>query len=299
MRDVGSGLPPLIILTAPRSFSSLVCSMLGQHPSLYSLPETNLFVAGTLGEMMSLFRMIRPRSLDGLYRSVGQIEFHGQTGKHIAQSMTWLEERHSWGAREVLGYLGQHVGSRRFIDKSPSTAITRHGLANVFTQFPDAYFLHLTRHPVSTTLSIHRLKESKAGNFYESKAGRSPEEFWVTINTNIIRFADRLPFGQYMHVRGEDILSSPEVFLPQVCEWLGFGCDATALDAMLHPENSPYACIGPREAPFGNDPNFLRNPVYARREIDMPAMDAPLLWRSDAATLQARTRELAAHFGYT
>src|SRR5438874_389166 len=32
---------PVFILALPGSFSSVVCAMLGQHPEMYGLPETN------------------------------------------------------------------------------------------------------------------------------------------------------------------------------------------------------------------------------------------------------------------
>ena len=39
---------PVFVLAAPRSFSSVVCAMLGQHPELHGLPETHLFVDDTM-----------------------------------------------------------------------------------------------------------------------------------------------------------------------------------------------------------------------------------------------------------
>jgi len=39
---------PLLILASPRSFTSVICAALGQHPQMYELPELHLFVADTL-----------------------------------------------------------------------------------------------------------------------------------------------------------------------------------------------------------------------------------------------------------
>ena len=36
---------PLFILAPPRSFTTVTSAMIGQHPEMYGLPETNLFVA--------------------------------------------------------------------------------------------------------------------------------------------------------------------------------------------------------------------------------------------------------------
>ena len=43
--------PPLFILGAPRSFTSICCAMLGNHPDMFGLAETNLFGAATIGDL--------------------------------------------------------------------------------------------------------------------------------------------------------------------------------------------------------------------------------------------------------
>ena len=60
-----------------------------------------------------------------------------------------------------------------------------------------------------------------------------------------------------MRLRGEDLLSEPRIYVRQIAEWLGLRTDDEATEAMLHPENSPFACYGPANAKFGNDPNLL------------------------------------------
>lgn len=41
-------LEPLFILAPPRSFTSVVCAMIGQHPDMCGLPEVNLAIAGRM-----------------------------------------------------------------------------------------------------------------------------------------------------------------------------------------------------------------------------------------------------------
>lgn len=273
--------------------------MLGQHPRLYAFPEMNLFVGQTVGELLALFRLVRPRSLDGLCRAVAELELGAQTEEGVTEAQRWLEAHRAWSGRQVLEHLASHLGEAIWIDKSPSTVIVRRGLENALAAFPEAHFLHLTRHPISTCLSIHRLAESTRLPALAGPA-RDPEDLWHGTNASVSRLARRLPPGQYMQVRGEDVLGEPALFLPQVCEWLDVGCDAGALEAMRHPERSPYARLGPASAPFGNDPNFLRNPGYTGRPIVLPTLDAPLEWRAAAAARRLRpaTAELARQYGY-
>ena len=51
-----------------------------------------------------------------------------------------------------------------------------------------------------------------------------------------------------MRVRGEDLLGEPDTYLRKIAEWLGLRTDEEAIEAMKHPEQSPYACIGPENA---------------------------------------------------
>ena len=41
--------PPVFVLAPVRSFTSVVCAMIGQHPQMYGLPETNLLCHATVG----------------------------------------------------------------------------------------------------------------------------------------------------------------------------------------------------------------------------------------------------------
>lgn len=287
---------PLIVLTCMRSYSSLVCGMLGQHPDLYGMPELNLFVGETVGAVVEILKAVRPRSLDGLYRAVAEIEMGGQDGAAVEAAMGWLRERGAWPAKRLLDHLGEAVAPRRWIDKSPSTVINEQALKNALRFHPEAHFLHLTRHPRPTCESIHAITAKTARL---PAAGRNePEQLWQRINGNILRFACELAPGQYMHVRGEDILGDPRRFLGQICEWLDIRRDGAAIEAMLHPEDSPYAFIGPAAAPFGNDPNFLRDPCFRQRPIPPARLDGPLSWRGDGSVFEDRTAWLARRLGY-
>jgi hypothetical protein len=54
---------------------------------------------------------------------------------------------------------------------------------------------------------------------------------------------------------------------------------------MMHPERSPFACFGPINALFGNDPNFLSGPTFRPHTPKVPPLDKPVPWRDDGAGL--------------
>ncbi|MCB1776585.1 MAG: sulfotransferase [Candidatus Competibacteraceae bacterium] len=291
---------PLFVLTCMRSYSSLVSAMLGQHPDMYGLPELNLFMADTLAGVMRKLQIVRPQSLHGLLRAVAQAEYQTQTVATIEKAQTGLQRYAGWSARRFLHHLAECTGSRILIDKSPSTALNPVNLKRLQRNFPEARILHLVRHPRATCQSIHELRQKTAHSREERQADElSPEQLWLRINRNILDFTERLPVGQGMRIQGEQLLTEPERYLAQIAEWLGLSSDAHSLDAMLHPENSPYACIGPSNARFGNDPNFLRNPRYAKKPIPPQRLEGPLAWQRDGAQgFSAQTVMLARRFGY-
>jgi hypothetical protein len=92
-----------------------------------------------------------------------------------------------------------------------------------------------------------------------------PQRGWYALHHNIGEFPQAVPAAQQLRVRGEDVLTDPDRELAAIAGWLGLQADAEALEAMKHPERSPYACFGPPGAPFGNDFFFFRILCFVRR----------------------------------
>ena len=81
-----------------------------------------------------------------------------------------------------------------------------------------------------------------------------------------------------------------------ICRWLSINTSREAVTAMCHPERSLFASVGPQDARYGNDPEFLRSPRIRRVEIP-PSLDVPAEWIVDPWLLTA-TIELAHRLGY-
>jgi hypothetical protein len=101
-----------------------------------------------------------------------------------------------------------------------------------------------------------------------------------------------------MRLRGEDVMAEPERYLAEIARWAGLRDDAGAVDAMMHPERSPFACFGPINALFGNDPNFLAGPTFRPHKPKLPPLNKPVPWRNDGKGLYPEVVALAREFGY-
>jgi Sulfotransferase family len=298
----------LIILAPPRSYTSLVCAMAGQHPNLYGLPELNLFVAETMREREGLLAD-RLFADHGLLRTVAELFLGGQSPLTIALARRWLRRRSDRTWREVFEQLAAAVAPRHLVEKSPRTVLHVERMQRVRRAFPEVRFVHLLRHPRAQGESMwqlggvgmeHRLEDDTLDR------GTDPptidlQRLWYRANLNIVTFLDGVPKEQWLRLRGEDMLRAPERHLAEVAELMGVRADEDAVDAMLHPERSPYAAIGPRNARFGNDPKFLRSPEFrgGGGGPERGALRGPLPWRADGTGFTAEVVGLAREFGYS
>jgi hypothetical protein len=288
---------PLIILTPMRSFSSVVCAMLGRHPELYGFPELNLFIADRSDELLQVHAR-RPHGLHGLLRALAQVNEGRQDQASIEGAQRWLTTHRDWSTRQVFEYLLDQVAPRIGIDKSPRTVLKAEYLRRALNMFPSASFLHLTRHPRATCKSlIGTMQRNKEWGSNLNPEWIDPESVWVRAHQNIVDFTAMLPPGQWMRIRGEDLLAEPDCYLPQICEWLGVAATRDAIEAMMHPEDSPYACPGPPNAALGNDPDFLQNPGLRPGRVAEPSLLGDVEWKP-GTTLGKPALKLARMFGY-
>ncbi len=98
---------PLFVLSTARSYSSVVATMVGQHPECASLPELKLFAYDTIGDLeASLPRYWSDRGIThrspGLVRAIAQFEFGGQRPEALLSARAWLSERSHWSGADVL-----------------------------------------------------------------------------------------------------------------------------------------------------------------------------------------------------
>jgi hypothetical protein len=170
--------------------------------------------------------------------------------------------------------------------------------------FPNARFLHLVRHPVGQCKSLMAINEGafaikvEAIEFREDVCVLEPQIAWYDLNLNILEFLESVPAEQQIRMRGEDIMGNPQKYLADIARWAGLRSDPDAIDEMMHPERSPFACFGPINALFGNDPNFLAGPTFRPNKPKTPSLYDPVPWRDDGKGLYPEVIELAQSFGY-
>jgi Sulfotransferase family len=287
---------PVIVLAAARSYSSVVLAVLGAHPGLYGFPELTLFAQDTVGELLDA----PPRlpsffpdgkgwaTAQGLKRAVAEILLGGQRPGQIAVAGRYLEARRGWSGAALLDELLGVVAPLTGVEKSPETTHDSANMDRALAWYPRARFVHLVRHPVTYQRSL------QAHLFlfdHPDVCARS----WLNVNLRIAEFCRRLPREQVMLVRGEQVVSGDPATLARLARFAGVSDDDDAVEAMRHPERSPYVTVPDAVALGGLDPGFLAGPLL--RPPAPSSLTPPARWQLPGP-LVAEVNELARSFGY-
>jgi Sulfotransferase family len=286
---------PLFILCPGRSFSSVVCAAIGQHPQMFGLPEVNLFSVETVERLIETdipFFGI-PGVLTGLRRTVAELLFNEQTEDSVNRAIAWIEARSKLSGVEMFEALRELAGDRELVDKSPTNS-GRKALHRLFAAYPDAYYLHLSRHPRATCrsrITAHQNRKPLDPN--------ALERLWYNRHLELVQFGRTVPAGRFMFLKGEIFFEHPTRVLRQICHWLDISDDDAAIAAMMRPEQSPFATLGPDNAKFGNNPGFIEKPALRVGKIKDENLHDPLEWfEGQTVYFGKETRELAMMLGY-
>jgi hypothetical protein len=302
---------PLFILAPPRSFTTVMCAIIGEHPQMLGLPETNLFARDSYVELRELYSK-RPSLQHGLLRSVAQLGLGGQSAQNIEVARRWLHGYSRASTADLFNDLLAWAAPHRLVDKSPSYVYNRDNLARIRRAFPNAYYLHLLRHPRGTCESKYALRQRSQERQAQSRRRHDPDAVeldderrppidpdfaWLTPHRTIVDFLATVPPERQLRLRGEDVLADLDTYLPRIARWLGVDDDTAALERMKHPETSPFACFGPPNARLGDDPSFLEKPRLRPYKHKAQDLEGPLSWDAQLA-FSAEVKKLAQDFGY-
>ncbi len=303
---------PIFVLAPPRSFTSLFCSCLGQHPQLLGLPELNLFMAETVEEFWfgdapedPKSPLFWPMMRHGLLRTLAQRLAGEQTLASIQMAYRWLKVRSDWTTGELYQELVEHFHPLILVEKSPGYLRKPRYLERLIETFPTARFIHLLRHPRNQGESVFKVRGGRAMlltlgslDVTDGEPFPDPQFLWHDVHQLILDFLATLPPSQAYRVKGEAFIERPDDVFRALGTWLGLDMDAAALSAMRHPEQSPFSTIGPFNARLGNDIKFLLNPHFTPRSVVLRPLDEPLSWRPDAQPLSPNVQALAISLGY-
>jgi hypothetical protein len=284
--------PPVFLIGAPRSGSTLLARMLGSHPAIFAPAEPHL---------------MPPLAHLGFHERVDQAPYDPVITQQGLRSFVSLLPggEADWLAalRRATDHLYERAlaprGRSLFLDKTPAYALVLDFLAKLY---PDAHYLVLTRHPIAVWSSY-------VDSFFDGDAAaahaRNPVlERYVPA---IARFLRERP-AALLHVRYESLVTDPESGLREICAFLGVGFEPGMIEYGRSEESAPKAGRGlgdpitvnretrPTTAFLGKWADALRaDPVRLAqcREIAERLLDADLaLWGVSGPELRKTLAEL-------
>lgn len=269
--------------------------MIGRNPAAFGLPQLNLFVGETLERMLEA--AAGPNHVHGLLRALAYIYGSEQTIISIGMARRWVFSRLSWPISRIFDELRKRVAPLRLVDKSASYSQDAKALERIRSACPDAYYVHLVEHPLTLGAAASTQRQSLMnGEQHRGGADISSQEQmqWLGAQRLIAGAMHFVAPERCIVLQMERLLADPRAQLRDLCERLGLPNDEVAIAEMLHPENSPFADLGPVGANLGDDPAFLHDPTFPPKEVMAGSPDS----RQAGNRLLGEVAQLAARYDY-
>ena len=283
--DGGNAHEPVFILAPARSCTTVVTAMLGRHPELYDFPELCAFRGDMVTDILKPTRRKGgadgPPRISGLLRAIAETHHGNQSEDSVRRAKAWLESNETMATSDLVRHLFDAVQPLRPIEHSPEDSNREDYLERVDAAFPNARYLQVTRHPVTTARSMTEVWAAQSlWDLPEHLFPMMCLGTWLFHHARVKQFLDVLPADRWRRVRAEDVVNQPAQTLPALCDWLDVSATPEVIAAMSRPEGSPYARLGPPSALGGGDPGFMASPTL--RPVELPTSIAiPSEWVVD------------------
>lgn len=224
--------PAIFILSPPRSGSTLLRVILAGSPELFSPPELYLLSFNTLRQRNEQFSGKLEFFREGLLRALMELKPCSHT--EAADLMQELEKQ-DMSTKAFYGLMQEWAGQRRIVDKTPSYAFNPTILQRAETEFDNALFIHLVRHPMATVSSFEEIRADLVTGNPADELPLTPRQkgelWWQISHQNILSFLQTVPAGRRFQLRYEDLVTTPEHQVRGLCEFLNIDFSP----AMLNP----------------------------------------------------------------
>lgn len=292
--DVSAKNPRAIfVLSPPRSGSTLLRVILAGHPQLFSPPELYLLMYNDLAQRRrELVGEVNSHLLEGAIRAIMQSR---GCDADEADSLMASYEAEELSTKEFYARLQSWIGDRILVDKTPLYPLDLDILKRAEEDFIEPLYIHLTRHPYGM---IRSYEESKLDRFvpvlYENSF--QPRELaeltWLVSNQNIMSFLETVPKERWIQLKFEDLVTQPDVKIPQLCDFLQLPFAA----GMLEPYGDRQQRMLEGSRQLTRMPGDLK--FHLHKDIDAATAN---LWRKSFTHdfLSDISWQIAANLGYS
>ncbi|HEX7771422.1 MAG TPA: condensation domain-containing protein, partial [Pyrinomonadaceae bacterium] len=212
--------PAILVLSAPRSGSTLFRVMLGGHPLLFAPPELELLGFDTLRDRKNYFSGRDSFWLEGTIRAL--MELKDCDASEAIRIMDDCEQK-ELTTYDFYRLMQEELGPRRIVDKTPAYALDVEIMERAERYFENALYIHLIRHPYGMIRSFTEARLDQLLTRYKHpfSTRQFAELVWTISQQNILKFLSEVPASRQYRVEFEALVSQPEQVLGGLCEFLG------------------------------------------------------------------------------
>jgi hypothetical protein len=190
------------------------------------------------------------------------------------------------------------------VEKSRINVRDAESLERIREACSDAFYVHLVRHPMSfgaAVLASPGDTRQFGGAMIESGTANrvlDPQLLWLEIERRIDAFLAEVPPERQAHLSVEELFANPESRLRTLARTLRLSTRKTAIEAMLHPERSPFSGMGPVGANLGDELHFLENPKFVVPFPSETSLETPVPGLPKRSGFRPEVIERARALGY-
>lgn len=268
----------VLILSAPRSGSTLLRLMLAGHSQLFCPPELNLLKQTTLTDWIYNRLKRFPRESRVIQNLMALMGFT------MAECEMILDDpsQYKIPIADLYKRISKHSGKPILVDKTPSYAKDWQTLQHAEELFDDARYIHLVRHPFAMIDSFVRHRFHKLLGDPGCDPHLYAERVWQERNDHLLRLAQRIDTKRYHRVYYEQLVQEPVQTMSALCGFLQIPFE----EATLRPYDGCRLISGPGDYD-----------VFQHQEIE-PVLSKTWQLVNLPYPLQTSTLELATYFGY-
>lgn len=273
--------------------------MIGDHPEMFGLPETHIFLADTC-QSLRHSHMPDHGSAIALLGALAELAFGQKTQADIELARSWLDDNPGLSTPDLFKDMQALARPLQLVEASVLYVYVDGIIERITEAFPTACYLHLSMHPRLTCELAYQTIQVPADD--ASSASRSaltvhPDAIWFRPHMRILDAMAGVPPVQKMFMRGEDLLSCPERCLAMVGDWLGIRTDDAALASMLGKRGSPSERGASSRLSLAADRQAESTPELSSLQDELTDLDSPLSWDQDLV-FGDRLKQLAEFLGY-
>jgi len=202
----------IFIVGTARSGTTLLQSIIANHPDIFSLPETHFFPYSIpKNKALRLFHKVKPAQITRitkLLEEIGYAENFKPSAKDFKNLNTWTQY-----LLQFLDHEANNVNCKAWLEKTP---MHLHYIELIKKNCPDCLFIHTIREPKANIAALYDVSKKHPDAFKQASLEKSIKRYKAEIRLSE-KYLNR---QNHLHVHYEDLVQNPEHVSKTVLQFL-------------------------------------------------------------------------------